>query len=220
MVFLIILGLFPLYLVHKTPWIPCRSFIVLPLTPASPLEILGMGLSVKGRRMKDSPLSFPLPGRKHSLDDVGEFLPKKKQFQEFGFPLGVPGHGFASGMVQGARGRSRNGKSVSAARSSAWGDPCGNPCGNGASRLPTQHPINPGSTRVPILAGIIVCLAVSCSFLPHQILPREGMDPTPKPAAGPGWAPSSSAVFPLPAWNPKGASQKFPGGIFGHPCKC
>lgn len=77
MVFLIILGLFPLYLVHKTPWIPCPGFIVLPLTPASPLEILGMGLSVKGRRMKDSPLSFPLPGRKHSLDDVGEFLPKK-----------------------------------------------------------------------------------------------------------------------------------------------
>lgn len=133
-------GFSPL-LFHKTPRTPSWSFVVLPLTCAFTLEILGTGLSVKSelqlsRRMKDSPQSFHLPGRKHPLDGAGELVPAvPRAWIPFRARQGVPGHGFALGMVNGARRgwlgplcglrASRAGKSVSAARSSAWGNPCG-----------------------------------------------------------------------------------------------
>lgn len=44
-----LIGVFPLYLLHKTPWTPSWSFVVLPLTRAFTLEILGTGLSIKIR---------------------------------------------------------------------------------------------------------------------------------------------------------------------------
>lgn len=109
-----LIGVFPLYLLHKTPWTPSRSFVVFPLTRAFPLEILGTGLSVKVRapaEQKDEGFTpiLPLAWNETPLgwcQGIGarELVPA---IPRAWIPLrarqGVPGHGFAAGMVDGAR---------------------------------------------------------------------------------------------------------------------